>query len=129
MSATTYLVADMEARAGIEPLDRKLDRRAAMAAEYAELEAFRQQYNDRRKSNLAIRALQIRDEKNGKGEKTTEKLIEDMAHADPDYIAWLDDAALRLARREVLRADMDAIDMSIYRDQAILRAFAAEARL
>lgn len=121
--------ADYERNIGIEPLDVLHAQRREYAEEFAELEAFRQQYNDKRKAYLAVRSLQIRDGALASGAKVTEKLIEDMAHGDEQYLAWLDTATTQLARREILKAEIEMIDQIVMRGQAIARAYTAEARL
>lgn len=121
--------ADYERTIGIEPLDVLHQQRREYAEEFANLEAFRQQYNDKRKAYLNVRAIQIRDERTSKGEKVTDGLTDSLAHADPDYIAWLDEATIQLARREILKSEIEMIDQIVMRGQAIARAYTAEARL
>ena len=118
---------NLEATAGIEPLDvllAKLDASEREWAEGASLYGPGGTFDNLRKSYLSAVALRIRDEKAEKAEKVTEGLIDQMAHADKDYRAFLDQHTMKRARWLALDAQRDGLTMRIQRGQAILRAFA-----
>lgn len=58
-----------------------------------------------RKRFLSVRSMQMRDVYAGKGEKITEARLDELAHADPDYGTWLDEATLARARWLTLDAE------------------------
>lgn len=78
-------------------------------------------YNDLRKSYLAVRYLQLRDEAAAKNEKVTDALNNERAHADDEYGSWLDSrlsdhAAWRLldAQRTTMVMRLQFIQSSNY---------------
>lgn len=64
-----------------------------------------------RKARLALTAADIRDSYNG--EKITESKIDEMAHAHPDYNAWLDRCTIERAKWLTLDAERTAIMLKL----------------
>jgi len=117
-------VADMEMANGATPLDEllaELDESEAEWADGAALYGNGGMFNDKRKSLLSIIALRIRDERAGEGKKSTEDMIEQMAHADKEYVKFLDGHIGRRAKWLALDAHRDGIVMRVNRGQAMLK--------
>lgn len=64
-------------------------------------------FDAHRKSVLAVRSLQERDAAAGRGEKITEAKLDEAAHADEDYRAWLDGQTVKRAEWLTLDAKRD----------------------
>lgn len=80
-----------------------------------------------RKNMVAALGVQIREGREERGEKITDKIIEDLAYGDPTYKAFLETA--RDARKAfiLLQMQRDRAEMETNRGQALLRLAAAPA--
>lgn len=116
---------ELEAAHGAEPMDELLQELSEITEEWAEGGALFGAggfANDVRKKMLSIVMLRLRDDMLSKGEKApTEKVLDAMAHADKQYVDWLDRHVIR--RAEWLKLDMKktAIEMRANRGQSLLR--------
>lgn len=123
-SLPTSFVADMEIANGAEPLDillAELDESESEWADGASLYGAGGLFNDKRKSLLSVIALRIRDERAGAGLKSTEDLIDQLSHADKEYVKFLDSHIGRRAKWLALDAHRDSVVMKVSRGQAMLR--------
>ena len=121
--------AALEVTHGVEPLDRLLAALDSCAEEWSEGAALfgpGGTLDNLRKAKLSTIALQIRDERNTKGEKVTDGLVEQLAHAHPDYIAWLDQQTANRANWLALDAYRQGVWARINRGQAMIRVAAME---
>lgn len=118
--------ADLETRAGLDPLARlhaerdELVRRAASL--YARYGAWGTA-EARRKSALALAAMQIRAAAKS---KMTERAIEDEARNHPTYLTCLDEMEDGRATWLVIENQIQSVTDQIQRGPAILRFAAAE---
>jgi hypothetical protein len=128
----TSPMAEAEARLGIQPIDELLDQRRHLVDKVADLRA---QYGSfgtfdhLRKIELAriaglIRAQAVRDHM-----KMTAAEVDDATHDHPDYRDLITRATRERAQWVRLEAEIEAIDATINRGQAVARFAAAEARL
>jgi hypothetical protein len=128
----TNPMQDAELRAGVEPLDQLLDERAHLVEQVATLWAL---YgpggtaDHSRKNELArldglVRAMAVGLEK-----KLTEPMVEAATHAHKDYLDFVAKMTTERAEFFRLNAQLEATELRINRGQALLRMFAAEARL
>lgn len=129
----TSPMAEAEARLGIQPIDELLDQRHHLVDKVADLRA---QYgpfgtfDHIRKIELArlkglVRAQAVRDGI----KKLTNDEVDDTAHDHPDYRDLITRATRDRAAWVRLEAEIEAIDATINRGQAVARFAAAEARL
>jgi hypothetical protein len=118
---------DMELSNGAEPLDELLAELDATENEWANggaLYGDRGLLNDIRKSLLDATAMELREQilkLNTTGQKVTEAMIEQMAHADENYRQFLDEHVIRKAEWIKLDSQRKKIEMRINRGQAMLR--------
>lgn len=122
----------MEAKAGIQPLEELLAERDVIVKKLAPLRAKYGPggtYADLRRIKLAKVAAIIRAEAARDKVKLTQAQIEDMAHADPRYVDFVVTATQE--RERWIRGEnaMQDIQDTIMRGQAIARMYAAEAHL
>lgn len=123
---------EAELRAGVEPIDLLLDERQHLVEKVAHLFALYGpggvadsiRKNEEKRLSGLLRAMAV-----AQSQKITESALEEGARSHPEYIALT--AAHTTGRAEYfkLNAQLDAVDMKINRGQALLRMFAAEARL
>ncbi len=112
---------------GAEPIDvllSDLDNTEEEWADSAALFGAGGLFDAQRKAKLCTVAMEIRDMLFKQGGKATESLIDQMAHADKQYIEWLDDMQLRRAQWLAMDAHRDGLVLRINRGQAMLRVAA-----
>lgn len=123
------LGADIEIRAGVEPLDALLDERATIVAKLAPLYAL---YGPGGVAESTLSAERcrvvglLRAMAAAKEEKITEAALESGARAHPDYLALIAQQTTERAEYFRLTEAMTAIEFRIQRGQALLRAYASE---
>lgn len=131
MTATAFdpkqLRADMELSNGAEPLDEllaELDRTEDEWANGGALYGDRGLLGDLRKALLDATAMEVREQilkLNTTGQKITDGMIEQMAHADEHYRQFLDEHVIRKAEWIKLDSQRKKIEMRVNRGQAMLR--------
>jgi hypothetical protein len=125
-------MGDVEARMSVQPIEELLAERAVLVKRVADLRARYGPggvFNDLRKVQLAqisalIRAQAVRDTR-----KTTESQLDEEAHADPRYVGFITAATKDRAEWAILEDQIQGIDETIARGQAVARFVSAEARL
>lgn len=121
------LRVDMELSNGAEPLDEllaELDRTEDDWANGGALYGDRGLLGDLRKALLDATAMEIREQLlklNTTGQKITDGMIDQMAHADESYRQFLDEHVIRKAEWLKLDVQRKKIEMRINRGQAMLR--------
>ena len=101
-----------EARAGAESLDALQAERAELVSKVAPLSALYGPFgmwDAQRKRRLAVAELKCRNEAADRQEKMTDKMADAFAHADTDYVAFLDRSLTEKAEYEVLQAKIVAL--------------------
>ena len=129
MTAVDTMESALEVTHGVEPLGKLLDLLDACAEQWAEGAALYGPggtFDHLRKTKLSVTALRIRDEKQAKGEKITEASIDQLAHADGEYIGWLDGQTTARAEWLSLDAYRQQVWARINRGQAMIRVAAME---
>ncbi len=115
----------VEQDAGVDPIELLIHQLSETEEEWARGSALFGPggfANDVRKKILSVVMLRIRDKLLSDGEKApTEKVMDAMAHADRQYVAWLDRQVIARADWLRLDAQRDAIEMRCNRGQALLR--------
>jgi len=129
MTATRAVLdaGDVERSMGVDPIDGLLAQLEATREAWATGAALYGPggtFDNLRKVKLSIVECSIRDEKAEKGEKVTEASIEQQAHADLAYTAWLDNHTVARANWLRLDAEREDVRMRINRGQAVLRSAA-----
>ena len=127
-------MADIEARASVQPLDELLDERATLILRVAQLRAVHGSFGTweaNRKIMLARLKGQIRAEaqRAATARKMTNDQIDDEAHDHPEYTDFITVSTKDRANWIVLESKIEAIDFKIQRGQAVIRFATAEARL
>lgn len=133
MTDTLYTPAfdELQARAGLPPIDELLAERTALVAKWANHAALYDNFgmwDAERKKRLAIAALQVRKAKDDLGAKYTQGMVEDEAHAWPAYRQFLDESVTGKAEWLIAKDKMDAIGQRIQRAN-VLGKFAASERM
>ena len=121
--------AELEIRAGIEPLDRLLEERWGLIQKVADLRAVHGPwgtFEHSRKIELSrikslIRLQAMRDSR-----KLNNDQVDEEAHEHPDYTQFVVEATRRRAEYFRLEAQVEAIDYRINRGQALARFAASE---
>src|SRR3990167_5952971 len=125
-------LGDVEARMQLVPLETLLAERDALVKQVAPLRARHGTwgvYDDLRKVHLSKVATVIRAQAVAAGERKTEAQIEQEAHADERYVAWVVEATKQKERFYVLENRIQGITDTIMRGQAIARYLAQEVGL
>lgn len=127
-------MAEVEARASVQPLEELLDERDTLVRQVAPLRAVYGAFGvheAQRKILLAGLRGQIRAEalREKSARRLTNDQIDDEAHDHPAYLDFITTATKERAQWIVLEAKIEAIDFRIQRSQAIIRFVSAEARL
>jgi hypothetical protein len=118
-------LAEIEQRAGVDPIARDHAARAALVAQAAPRRALRDTFDASRKEvRSAIAALIVAEQ----GEMSEAKL-ERLASGDERYGEYLLDCRTQFAELAVLEDQITAITERIRRNEAALRYVTAEARL
>jgi hypothetical protein len=121
-------MSDFEDRIGIEPIDVLLAKREHLVKLAAGLYAVWGPFGTgeaRRKSALALAAMQVRESAES---KMTEKAIEDASRNHPTYLSFLDAMEDGRARWLMAENDIQAVGDTIFRGQSLVRAYASEPR-
>lgn len=118
--------SDVETGFGVEPIQELQSQIEATTEKWAQGAAL---YGpggfagDVRKKILSLAMLRIRNEYLNNGEKApTEKILDAMAHADKDYVRWLDQQIIDRANWLKLDDTRDQIREKIRRDDALIRS-------
>lgn len=122
---------EIEARVGIDPLDRLLAERERLAGEASKLYAVYGPFGTaehRRKVALALAELQVRDRLAADGEKATEGKVDALARSHPTYLAFLDGMEAGRAEWLVTETQLQGIADRIQRGNALTRFAASEPR-
>lgn len=124
--------AEIERRLGLEPIESVLTHRAQLVAEVAGLRAKFGSFGTfdaERKTKLATIKMRIRAQMTASGVKLTESAMDDEAHADLDYIAYITDATRSRAKLQVLEDQIQAVNDMLQRDKTLAHFSAQELRL
>lgn len=100
-------------RAGVESLEALHDRRRQLVSESARLTALYGPFgmwDAKRKQVLALCDLKVRDEALGREEKLTEAKVDTLAHAHPEYQAFLSRSVEEKAAWLVLENDLSDLN-------------------
>jgi len=122
---------EAQARAGVVDLEDIQDTRRTIVETHSELLAMhrnRALLDARRKEMLALCSLEIRNEYDEQGKRTTEKMIEDAAHTHPRYRKWIDESIAGAAKALVLENEIQNCDEMVNRGQAVMRQYSNEPR-
>lgn len=114
----------LEVQFGLQPIADLLQERGVLIDRVARLRAKYGSFGTwdaERKMRLAGIKGRIRAEMQRNGAKITEAQLDDMAHADHDYTDFIVTATLERADWVRLEAQIDGIDATINRGQAIAR--------
>ena len=127
-------MAEIEARASVQPIDELLDERDTLIRQVAPLRAVYGSFGTweaQRKMMLARLKGQVRAEamRGTTARKMTNDQIDDEAHDHPEYMDFITRSTKERAQWIVLDAKIEAIDFTIQRGQAMVRFVSAEARL
>ena len=133
MPDTLYTPAfdELQARAGLPPIDTLLAERTALVTKWANHAAMFDAYGlfeVERKRRLALAALQVRAAKEQAGLKYTQGQVEDESHVWPAYTKFLDEAVQSKAEWLIAKDQIDAIGHRIQRANVMGR-FAASERM
>jgi chorismate mutase len=123
---------DIENRIGIEPIEELLAKRQQLVEQVAGLRAVHGPYgtfDPQRKSTLSIIRMKIRAQRLRDKVKVTEAQLDEEAHADPDYLAFVAQATTDRTQMGKLEGEIEVIDATIHRGNTAARYCAAEARL
>lgn len=123
---------DTEEQLGIQPIDEMLANRAKLVDQVADLRARFGSFgtfDHLRKIELSriaglVRAQAVRDKV-----KMTAAEVEDATHSHPDYRDFITAATARRAEWVKVESQIEAIDATIQRANAIVRYITSEARL
>lgn len=123
---------EVQDRMGITNVEELLAERDALVKTVAPLRARHGQggvYNDQRKILLATIATKLRVEALEKAYKLTEAACDDAAHAAPEYIAFVERAAIEKAEWAIQENTIDGITETINRGQVVGRYLSQEVGL
>lgn len=120
---------DVQDRMGISSIEELLAERDILVREVAYLRSRHGPggvYTDLRKIKLALIAAKIRAEVLRDGKKITDGTVDDLAHADPAYIAFVAQATDEKADWAIKENQIDGITETINRGQVVGRFLAME---
>ena len=132
MGSELTTLGDIESRLGIPPIEELLAERADLVEQVAPLRARYGTfgtYDDLRKIELARIAQMLRAQRYVHGTKTTEAEIDEAAHADERYAAFVTQATVDRANWSVLEDRIQGITETIHRGQAVARYLTSEVSL
>lgn len=132
MSEWTGELTALESRSDVDSLDDLHQRRRQIMPEYAALRALHGpfgKWDPRRKAMLSVVKVKVRSAAQAAAQKITEAAIDDEAHADPQYIAVVDQGIDEATRYAMLDMEMSEIEERIRSREIGLRAYAVEAGL
>ena len=127
-------MAEIEARASVQPIDELLDERDTLIQKVANLRAVYGSFGTweaQRKMMLARLKGMVRAEamRGTTARKMTNDQIDDEAHDHPEYMDFITTATKDRSLWIVLESKIEGIDFKIQRGQAVMRFATAEARL
>lgn len=125
-------MADVERKLGVVPIEELLHERATLVDRVADLRARYGPFGTWeaiRKSELARLNALLRGQYTKAEVKVTEAQLDTGAHAHPDYLALIAEATTQRAELARLEAQIEAIEFTIRRADAVIRFTSAEARL
>jgi hypothetical protein len=131
-SAALTTMGEIESRIGIPPLEELLAERDHFVQQVAPLRARHGpfgSYNDLRKIELAQIAQVLRLQAMRDSVKQTEAALDEAAHADPRYVAFVVQATKEKAEWAILENQIQGIEDTINRGQAVARFAAMETAL
>jgi len=114
---------DWEDKIGISHLDQLHAARETIVGKLADLRAMHGpfgKFDPIRKQKVGAFAEIVRAEYAAKGQKITEKRIEYLAHAHPDYVAWLTQMLKEHAKMIDYDYELKGIEDRIVRETAII---------
>lgn len=123
---------EAQSRMGVQPIEEMVAERATLVQQVSELRAkfgSGGTWDALRKMELARLKAKTRAEYVAAGVKPTEAMLDDEAHAHPDYVGFVTDSTRRRAEWVRLEDRITGINDVILRDNAIARHVSAEARL
>jgi hypothetical protein len=134
MTAGTWSgeLSALESRAEIDSLEDLHARRRHLLVQLAPLKALHGPFGTwdaKRKQILEALKIRHRVELQAKQEKTTEGLIDALAHADPQYERFLDESTAAKAEYLTLDNELTEIAERIEGRNAALYAYSSEVRL
>lgn len=124
--------AELEIRAGIEPLDRLLDERRGLIEKVADLRAKYGSFGTfehLRKIELSRLKSLVRIQSMRDNRKMNNDQVDEEAHEHPDYTQFVVEATRARAEYFRLEGQIEAIDYRINRGQALARFAASEASM
>jgi len=125
-------VTALEARADTASLEGLHVQRRQLLPEYAALRALHGnngKWDAKRKQLLEALKVRVRIEAQAKNEKVTEGLVDALAHAQDQYIQFIDEGIVGATRYFEVQTAMDEITEQIEARSAAIFAYSAEARL
>ncbi len=125
-------LTDLECRADLDSLQGLQQERRQLLREYAPLKALHGpfgKFDFKRKAMLEACKIRARMEMQQKGEKITESAVDALGHADPQYIAFVDEGIVAATRYIELDLAVTEIEERIRNREFSLLAFNAEAKL
>lgn len=120
---------EAQARCGVEPVDKLLHQREMLIASNSTMLARHASYgifDGLRKARLSVAALRVRSDLQDRGERATDKAVEEKSHADPAYQQFLSDWVVEAAQALIVQDKIDAITERIRRGGLVMRAHASE---
>lgn len=125
-------LGDLEAKIGVLPLEELLAERDTLVKEAADLRARHGPFgtwDSLRKVQLSTVQMLVRAKALEKETKVTEAFIEQTAHAHDDYVAFITQGTTDKARWAVIENQIESINDTIQRGNALIRYSAAETHL
>ena len=114
----------LEVQFGLQPIGDLLEERGVLIERLATLRARYGPWgtwDHERKVRLSAIKGRIRAQMTAAGAKVSNDHLDDLAHADPDYTDFVITATMERADWVRLEAQVDAIDATINRGQAVAR--------
>ena len=125
-------LTQLEERAEIDSLDDLQARRRQLLPEYSALRALHGsngKWDAKRKALLEALKVRARMDATKRGEKVTEGLIDALAHADEQYIAFVDSGIDGATRYVVLETEITEIEEKVRNREFCLTAWSRELAL
>ncbi len=122
----------LEDRAGIDSLEWLHVQRRQILPEYAMLKARHGSFGKfdfLRKAMLEACKIRARMEAQQKQEKLTESYVDSLGHADPQYVAFIDEGIMQAVRYVELETAMSEIEEKIRNREFCLTAYSRELSL
>lgn len=84
------------------------------------------QWEARRKVMLALAARRVRERFNRAGKRPSAAIVDEMAHGDPTYTAFIETSVQEAGEWQVIQNEINTVTETINRDQALIRMVAME---